>query len=73
MQGYILPLTPDPWQVMPLDLVIDGEAFHAQVELRYLPAADQWLGTSARTMYFASSTEVICLNCWDAPPSQHSR
>ena len=42
MQGYLLPLTLDPWQVMTLDLVIDGEAFHAQVELRYLPAAGQW-------------------------------
>ena len=42
MTGYILPLTGDPWQVMTLDLKIDGEAFHAQVELRYLPAPRQW-------------------------------
>ena len=42
MAGYLLPLTLDPWQVMTLDVVIDGEEFHAQVELRYLPAADQW-------------------------------
>ena len=42
MTGYILPLTADPWQVMTLDLVIDGEPFHAQAELRYLPAPDQW-------------------------------
>ena len=42
MTGYLLPLTDDPWQVMTLDLVIDGEEFHAPVELRYLPAPDQW-------------------------------
>ena len=42
MTGYLLPMTSDPWQVMTLDLEIDGEAFHAQVELRYLPAPDQW-------------------------------
>ena len=42
MTGYLLPLTSDPWQVMTLDLVIDGEPFHAQTELRYLPAPDQW-------------------------------
>ena len=28
---------------MTLDLVIDGEPFHAQVEIRYLPAPDQWM------------------------------
>ena len=42
MIGYLLPLTSDPWQVMTLDLVIDGGPFHAQTELRYLPAPDQW-------------------------------
>ena len=30
------------WQVFTLDLFIDGEAFHAQIEIRYLPAPDQW-------------------------------
>ena len=43
MTGYILPLTLDPWQVMTLDVVIDGEEFHAQVEIRYLPGPDQWV------------------------------
>ena len=42
MTGYLLPLTLDPWQVMTLDVVLDGEEFHAQVEIRYLPAPDQW-------------------------------
>ena len=40
MSGYLLPLSSDPWQVFTLDLVIDGEAFHAQVEIRYLPAPE---------------------------------
>ena len=43
MSGYLLPLTLDPWQVMTLDVVIDGEEFHAQVEIRYLPGPDQWV------------------------------
>ena len=43
MSGYLLALTTDPWQVMTLDVVIDGEEFHAQVEVRYLPAPDQWV------------------------------
>jgi len=42
MTGYVLPLTADPWQVMTLDLELDGEMFHAQLELRYLPAPDRW-------------------------------
>lgn len=42
MTGYLLPLTLDPWQVFTLDLTIDGAEFHAQVEIRYLPAPDQW-------------------------------
>jgi hypothetical protein len=42
MDAYVLPLTLDSWQVMTLDLKIDGEEFHAQVEVRYLPAPDQW-------------------------------
>ena len=43
MSGYILPLTLDSWQVMTLDVVIDGEEFHAQVEIRYLSAPAQWV------------------------------
>ena len=42
MTAYYLPLTSDPWQVFTMDLTIDGEEFHAQVEIRYLPAPDQW-------------------------------
>ena len=42
MDYVLLPLTEDPWQVFTLDLQINGEPFHAQVELRYMPAADKW-------------------------------
>ena len=40
---YILPLTEDPRQVFTLDLTIDGDPFHARVEIRYLPAPDGWV------------------------------
>ena len=42
MTYTILPLTSDPWQVFTLDLTVDGEPFHAQIEVRYLPAPGQW-------------------------------
>ena len=42
MTYAILPLTEDPWQVFTVDLTIDGESFHAQMEIRYLPAPNQW-------------------------------
>ena len=40
---WILPLTNDPRQVFTLDLQIDGVAFHARVEIRYLTAPDVWV------------------------------
>ena len=40
---YILPLTEDPRQVFTVDLTIDGEPFHARVEIRYLPAPVCWV------------------------------
>ena len=43
MTGYYLPLTEDPWQVMTVDVCLDEMDFHAQVEIRYLPAPDQWV------------------------------
>jgi hypothetical protein len=42
MTGYYLPLTEDLWQVMTLDVCLDEIDFHSQVEIRYLPAPDQW-------------------------------
>ena len=40
---YLLPLTEDPRQVFTMDLTIGGDPFHARVEIRYLPAPDQWV------------------------------
>ena len=40
---YILPLTEDARQVFTLDMSIDGVAFHAKIEIRYLSAPDQWV------------------------------
>ena len=40
---YILPLTNDPRQVMTMDLTIDGEGFHARIEVRWLPAPAVWV------------------------------
>lgn len=40
--NYKLNFSSSPWQVFTLDVVIDGETFHAQVELRYMPAPDRW-------------------------------
>ena len=40
---YILPITEDPRQIFTLDLTLDGEPFHARVEIRYLPAPDCWV------------------------------
>ena len=42
MTYILLPLTDDPRQVMTVDLSIDGDPFHAQIEIRYLLAVDQW-------------------------------
>ena len=40
--GYLLPVNSFPRQVMTLNVVLDGEPLQAQIELRYLPAPDQW-------------------------------
>ena len=39
---YLLPLSSSPRQVMTLNVILDGEPLQAQVEIRYLPAPDQW-------------------------------
>ena len=40
---YILPLTEDVRQVFTLDMSLDGVAFHAKIEIRYLWAPDCWV------------------------------
>ena len=42
MDYVFLPLTEDPWQAFTLDLMINGEPFHAYVEIRFMPVPDQW-------------------------------
>ncbi len=38
----MLPLNSSPRQVMTLNVILDGEPMQAQIEIRYLPAPDQW-------------------------------
>lgn len=40
---YILPTTEDVRQVFTLDMKIDGEAFQARIEIRFLPAPACWV------------------------------
>ncbi len=40
---WILPLTKDARQVFTLDMQIDGVAFHARIEIRYLTAPEIWV------------------------------
>ena len=42
LNAYLLPLSDDPRQVMTLNVTLDGQPMQAQVEIRYLPAPDQW-------------------------------
>ena len=42
MTYSVLSLTKDPWQIFTADVTIDGEPFHAQLEVRWLPAAGRW-------------------------------
>ena len=42
MTYSVLSLTNDPWQIFTADITIDGEPFHAQLEVRWLPAASRW-------------------------------
>ena len=70
MTGYVLPLTADPWQVMTLDLELDGEMFHAQLELRYLPAPDQWyvsIWDHSSSELLVNMIPLVCLRATDEP------
>ena len=60
---YILPITSDPRQVFTLDLEIDGEPFHARMEIRYLPAPDCWvisLWDNSSGELLVSQVPLIC-------------
>ena len=43
MDPIQIPTTDEPWQILTLAVSPDGRALQAQVELRYLPAPDQWV------------------------------
>ena len=43
MTYHLLPTTDAPRHVFLLDIAPDGVAIRARVELRYLPASDQWV------------------------------
>ncbi len=60
---YQLPMTSDPWQVFTLDATIDDEPFQPQIELRYLPAPDQWfisIWNHAAGELLVNQIPVIC-------------
>ena len=62
--SYIeLPLTENPRQVFTTDLSIDGTAFHARIELRYLSAMDQWvisIWDNASSELLVNQIPLIC-------------
>ena len=62
--SYIeLPLTDDPRQVFTTDLTIDGTAFHARIEVRYLVALDQWvisIWDNASSELLVNQIPLIC-------------
>ena len=58
-----LPLTNDSRQVFTVDVVIDGIALHARVELRYLSAPDQWvisIWDNATSVLLVNQVPLIC-------------
>jgi len=58
-----LPITNDPRQVFTMDVVIDGIALHARVELRYLSAPGQWvisIWDNAASVLLVNQVPLIC-------------
>lgn len=58
-----LPLTNDPRQVFTVDVVIDGIALHARMEIRYLSALDQWvisIWDNATSVLLVNQVPLIC-------------
>ena len=62
--SYIeLPLTNDFRQVFTVDVVIDGAALHARVEIRYMSALDQWvisIWDNATSVLLVNQVPLIC-------------
>ena len=58
-----LPRTNDPRQVFTVDVTVDGVAFHARVELRYLSAPDQWvisIWDNASSVLLINQIPLVC-------------
>ena len=58
-----LPLTNDSRQVFTVDVVIDGIALHARVEIRYMSAMDQWvisIWDHATSVLLVNQVPLIC-------------
>lgn len=58
-----LPLTNDPRQVFTVDVVLDGSALHARVEIRYMSALDQWvisIWDNATSVLLVNQVPLIC-------------
>ena len=62
--SYIeLPRTNDPRQVFTVDVMIDGAALHARVELRYLSAPDRWvisIWDNASSVLLINQVPLVC-------------
>ena len=58
-----LPITNDPRQVFTVNVVIDGIALHARVEIRYMSALDQWvisIWDNATSVLLVNQVPLIC-------------
>ena len=58
-----LPRTNDPRQVFTVDVMIDGAALHARVELRYLLGPDRWvisIWDNAASVLLVNQVPLIC-------------
>ena len=58
-----LPRTNDPRQAFTVDVTVDGVAFHARVELRYLSAPDRWvisIWDHASSVLLVNQIPLVC-------------
>ncbi len=58
-----IPLTADPYQILYLSVSPDGTSFFAKVELRYLPAPDQWflsISDASTGELYVNQIPLIC-------------
>ena len=63
MDYMILPVTPDPYQVLYLPVAPDGSAFLAKVELRWLGAPGRWflsISDAVNGEIYVNQIPLIC-------------